>query len=128
MAFYTDKILEHARQPKNFGRVVDPDVQFEELNPLCGDRIRIELRLSNDGEILEARFSGEMCAIAKGSASILLESLEGRTAAAAVAISDLEVLESLAGAIPKNRIQCALLPISALRGALRKRRDSAALT
>jgi nitrogen fixation protein NifU and related proteins len=119
VAFYTDKILQHARQPKNFGRVVDPDIQFEELNPLCGDRIRVELRLANGGEILEARFSGEMCAIAKGSASILLQSLEGRTVAAIVEISDAEILESLAGDIPKNRIQCALLPISALRGAVR---------
>ena len=119
MAFYTEKILEHARQPKNFGRVVDPDVQFEELNPLCGDRIRVELRLADGGQILEARFSGEMCAIAKGSASILFESLEGREVAAIVGISDAEILESLAGAIPKNRIQCALLPISALRGAVR---------
>lgn len=120
MAFYTDKILQHARQPKNFGRVVDPDIQFEELNPLCGDRIRVELRLANGGEILEARFSGEMCAIAKGSASILLQSIEGRTVAAIVEISDAEILESLAGDIPKNRIQCALLPISALRGAVRR--------
>jgi nitrogen fixation protein NifU and related proteins len=120
VAFYTDKILQHARQPKNFGRVVDPDIQFEELNPLCGDRIRVELRLANGGEILEARFSGEMCAIAKGSASILLQSLEGRTVAAIVEISDAEILESLAGDIPKNRIQCALLPISALRGAVRR--------
>jgi len=125
---YTEKILEHARQPKNFGRVVDSDVQLEALNPLCGDRIRIELRLGDGGQILEARFSGEMCAIAKGSASILFESLEGRTAAAAMAITDLEVLENLAGAIPKNRIQCALLPISALRSAVKKRRDSGALT
>jgi len=124
VTFYTAKILEHARQPKNFGRVIDPDVQLEELNPLCGDRIRIELRLAHDGQILEARFSGEMCAIAKGSASILFESLEGRTAAAAMAITDLEVLENLAGGIPKNRIQCALLPISALRSAVRSRRDS----
>ena len=123
VAFYTDKILEHARHPKNFGRVVDPDVQFEELNPLCGDRIRVELRLADGGQILEARFSGEMCAIAKGSASILFESLEGRVVAAAIAISDLEVLESLAGAIPKNRIQCALLPITALRGAMRVEGD-----
>ena len=119
MTFYTAKILEHARQPKNFGRVIDPDVQLEELNPLCGDRIRIELRLAHDGQILEAQFSGEMCAIAKASASILFESLEGRNAAAAVTISDREVLENLAGAIPKNRIQCALLPISALRSAVR---------
>lgn len=120
MVFYTEKILEHARRPRKFGRVVDPDVQFEELNPLCGDRIRVELRLANGGEILEARFSGEMCAIAKGSASILLQSIEGRTVAAIVEISDAEILESLAGDIPKNRIQCALLPISALRGAVRR--------
>jgi nitrogen fixation NifU-like protein len=128
VASYTDKILEHARQPKNFGRVVDPDVQLVELNPLCGDRIRIEIRLADGRQILEARFSGEMCAIAKSSASIIFESLEGRTVAAAIAISDLEVLENLEGAIPKNRIQCALLPISALRSALRKRGESGALT
>ena len=121
MALYTDKILEHARHPKNFGRVAKPDVRFEELNPLCGDRIRVELRLADGGPILEARFSGEMCAIAKGSASILFESLEGRTLAAIAAITDVDVLESLAGPIPKNRIQCALLPISALRGALKSK-------
>jgi nitrogen fixation NifU-like protein len=119
VALYPDKILEHARYPKNFGRVADPDTRFEELNPLCGDRIRVELRLADGGQILEARFSGEMCAIAKGSASILFESLEGRTLAMIVAITDADVLESLAGAIPKNRIQCALLPISALRGAVK---------
>jgi nitrogen fixation NifU-like protein len=119
VGFYPEKILEHARRPRKFGRVIDPDVQFEELNPLCGDRIRVELRLSSHGQILEARFSGEMCAIAKGSASILFESLEGRTVPAIAGISDAEILESLAGEIPKNRIQCAILPASALRGALR---------
>ena len=128
VVFYTEKILDHARRPRKFGRVVDPDVQFEELNPLCGDRIRVELRLADGGQILEARFSGEMCAIAKGSASILFESVEGRTVAAILGISDLQVLESLAGAIPKNRIQCALLPISALRGAVRVESDRGPLT
>jgi len=128
VVFYTEKILEHARRPRKFGRVVDPDVQFEELNPLCGDRIRVELRLANGGQILEARFSGEMCAIAKGSASILFESLEGRIVNAIAAISNAEILESLAGDIPKNRIQCALLPISALRGALRVEGDHGPLT
>lgn len=121
MALYPDKILEHARHPRKFGRVFDPNVRFEQLNPLCGDRIRVELRLANGSQILEARFSGEMCAIAKGSASILFESLEGRTVAAIMAITDAEILERLAGAIPKNRIQCALLPISALRGAVRNK-------
>jgi nitrogen fixation NifU-like protein len=122
VAFYTDKILEHARSPRKFGRVADPDVQLEDLNPLCGDRIRVELRLAKDGQIVEARFSGEMCAIAKGSASILFELLEGRIVNAIAGISDAEVLQSLAGTIPKNRFQCALLPISALRGAVRVER------
>ena len=119
MAAYPDKILDHARRPRKFGRLTDPDIQFEGFNPLCGDRIRVELRLVDGGEILEARFSGEMCAIARGSASILFESLEGRTIATAIALSDAEILENLAGAVPKNRIQCALLPISALRAAVR---------
>jgi nitrogen fixation NifU-like protein len=121
VAVYTDKILEHARRPRKFGRAIDPNVRFEELNPLCGDRIRVEIRLADGGQILEARFSGEMCAIAKGSASILFESLEGRTIAVAMAISDAEILANLEGAIPKNRIQCALLPISALRSAVREK-------
>jgi nitrogen fixation NifU-like protein len=123
VGLYTDKILEHARQPRNFGRVVDPNLQFEELNPLCGDRIRVELRVAENGQILEALFSGEMCAIAKGSASILFELLEGKAAGSITAISDAEVLEGLAGEIPKNRVQCALLPIAALRKALQVERS-----
>jgi nitrogen fixation NifU-like protein len=119
VGLYTDKILEHARRPRKFGRVVDPDLQSEELNPLCGDRIRVELRLSADRHIMEARFSGDMCAIAKGSASILFEALEGQAAGFITAITDAGVLESLAGSIPKNRVQCALLPIVALRKAVR---------
>ena len=67
MGLYTDKILDHARHPRKFGRIVNPHLQFEEVNPLCGDRIRVELRLTEKSEVLEARFSGEMCAIAKGS-------------------------------------------------------------
>lgn len=119
MGLYTDKILEHARHPRKFGRVIDPDLQFEEVNPLCGDRIRVELRLTEKSEVMEARFSGEMCAIAKGSASILFESLDGITPAAITDISDNQVLGNLGGPIRSNRVKCALLPIIALRAAIR---------
>ena len=54
-------------------------LRFEEVNPLCGDRIRVELRLTGNGAVEEINFSGEMCAIAKASASILFASLEGIT-------------------------------------------------
>lgn len=119
MALYTETILHHARSPKKFARIADPDVQAEEFNPLCGDRVRVELRIGENGDVIEAGFSGEMCAIAKGSASILLESIEGMNRAAIGAISDAQVLESLGGPIESARVKCALLPLAALRGAIR---------
>jgi nitrogen fixation NifU-like protein len=119
VALYTEKILRHARLPKKFARIAHPDVQVEEFNPLCGDRVRIELRFGESGDVIEAGFSGEMCAIAKGSASILLESIEGMNRAALGALSDAQVLENLGGPIDSARVKCALLPISALRGAIR---------
>jgi len=119
VALYSEKILQHARAPRKFGRIPNAAIQFEEFNPLCGDRIRVELRLGKDGAVIEAGFSGEMCAIAKGSASILLESIAGMGAAAIGAISDAQVLESLGGPIETARVKCALLPLAALRGAVR---------
>jgi nitrogen fixation NifU-like protein len=126
MGLYSEKILDHASRPRKFGRIENPDIQFEEYNPLCGDRIRVELRLAADGEVIEAGFSGEMCAIAKGAASILLESIEGMSGPAIGAISDAQVLGSLGGPIESARVQCALLPLFALRGAIRSR-DGASL-
>jgi len=115
---YTERILEHAKHPRKFGRIVEPDLAREEVNPLCGDCIRVELRLTPHSGVGEVRFSGEMCAIAKASASILFESLEGMALAAITAISDAQVLENLGGPISSNRVGCALLPLIALRGAL----------
>ncbi len=119
MSLYTATILEHARHPRNFGRITLPDIALEEVNPVCGDRIRIELRLGNDRKVKEARFSGEMCAIAKASASILVASLKGMTLASVAEITDSEVFRNLGGPIRNNRSKCALLAITALRGATR---------
>ncbi|MFQ5682241.1 MAG: iron-sulfur cluster assembly scaffold protein [Candidatus Binatia bacterium] len=118
MSLYSDKILNHAKHPKRFGRITNPDLQFEHVNPLCGDRIRVEIRWTEERDVLEAKFSGEMCAIAKASASILFESLEGLTPAAIIRISDQQVLENLGGTTARSRVNCALLPVVALRGAL----------
>ncbi len=97
----------------------DPGFKFEEVNPLCGDRIRVELRLEDNCTLKAVRFSGEMCAIVKASASILFGSLDGMTLAAITDISDDQVLENLGGPIDSNRVKCALLPVIALRGAIR---------
>jgi nitrogen fixation protein NifU and related proteins len=120
MAVYSAKILEHAKYPRQFGRIAQPDRQFEAVNPLCGDRIRVELRLAGTGVVEEIRFSGEMCAITKASASILFASLEGMIPAAITDLSDEQILRRLGGSIKSNRVKCALLPVIAFRGAIQR--------
>jgi nitrogen fixation protein NifU and related proteins len=127
MALYPDKILEHAKYPRKLGRILHPHLRFEAVNPLCGDRIRVELRLAGNGAVEEIRFSGEMCAIAKASASILFAALEGMIPAALTDLSDEQVLGSLGGAIKSNRVQCALLPVIAFRGAIQSGTGQATL-
>jgi nitrogen fixation NifU-like protein len=119
LSAYTPTILEHARHPRKLGRLASPDASFEEVNPLCGDRIRVELRFDENRIVTEVAFSGEMCAIAKASASLLLMSIEGMTMAAVAAIQDTQALQNLDTPVRSNRIKCALLPVNALRGALR---------
>jgi nitrogen fixation NifU-like protein len=115
---YPAKIIEHAKHPRKFGRMSHPDLRFEEVNPLCGDRIRVEVRLTHDGAVEEISFSGEMCAIAKASASILFPSIEGMTTGAISDVSDEQVLTALGDPVRSHRLKCALLPILALRGAI----------
>jgi nitrogen fixation protein NifU and related proteins len=121
LTLYSPTILEHAKRPRKLGRIISPDVSFEEVNPLCGDRIRIELRFHDDRTVKEVGFSGEMCAIARASASLLLMSIEGMTSAAIAAIHDTEVLQNLDTPMHGIRIQCALLPATALKGAILSR-------
>ena len=125
MDSYPAKVLEHAKHPRKFGRLSHPHLRFEEVNPLCGDRIRVELRLADNGAVEEISFSGEMCAIAKASASILFPSIEGMTPAAISGVSDEQVLTALGGPVRSHRLKCALLPILALRGAIRHGKDHA---
>lgn len=128
MDLYSDKILEHAKHPRKFGRMPHPDLRFEEVNPVCGDRIRIELRMAGSGEVEAIRFSGEMCAIAKASASMLFACLEGRRPAAITDLTDEQVLGSLGGPIKSHRVQCALLPVIAFRGAIQSGEGSTTLS
>ncbi len=127
MDLYSDEILEHAKHPRKFGRMPHPDLRFEEVNPLCGDRIRVELRLAGNGAVEEIRFSGEMCAIAKASASILFASIEGMSFTAITDLSDEQILGRLGGPIKSHRVKCALLPVMAFRGAIQNGNDHAAL-
>ena len=111
---YSPALLRHWRKPQNFGELPDAQGVAEELNPLCGDRIRIEVKLN--GEAVEAlRFKGDACAIAVASASVLSVLVHGRPAEA---VSEDAILAELEAEIPPVRMQCLRLPIHTLRKAV----------
>ena len=119
-ALYSDTILEHFRRPRNRGRLDAPDLADEGVNPLCGDRIRIELKV-DDGRVSAARFVGDACAISVAAASILTERLHGLPVSDVATIDDQTLLDALGADITPGRRQCALLPLTVLRTAIARR-------
>jgi nitrogen fixation protein NifU and related proteins len=114
--FYRDYILDHYRNPRNFGRLAHPDVQAEDLNPLCGDQIRMELRV-DDGIVSDLRFSGKGCAISQASASMLTEMVKGMKLSDVAKLSKDAVLENVGIGISPTRLKCALLGLRVLKSA-----------
>ncbi len=112
--FYREYILDHYKNPRNFGHLEKPDVSHEELNPLCGDVIGMDFKVAN-GMIEDVRFHGRGCAISQASASLLTERLKGMPLAEARTISKEEVLEGLGIEISPARIKCALLSLKVLK-------------
>jgi nitrogen fixation protein NifU and related proteins len=112
---YSEKLLDHFRQPRNYGALSGAHVSYESFNPLCGDRIRVEAKLT-DNIVTEARFRGDGCAISIAAASLLTELLITTTVDA---VSDDQLIAALESDIQPARIQCALLPLEALRAGLK---------
>src|SRR3954453_7455443 len=121
-ALYSEILLDHFRHPRNYGNLPAPDIAYEELNPLCGDRIRIELRLNN-AVVEDARFTGDGCAISMAAASLLTELIVGTDITDSAAISDDRLISALESDIKPARLQCALLPLNVLREGVRKHRS-----
>jgi nitrogen fixation NifU-like protein len=116
---YREQILEHARYPHNFGTLEHPTVSHEEYNPLCGDRVRIDL-LIEDGVIADVRFSGKGCAISQASASMLTDEIKGMNVETAKAFSKDDLLALIGIPLSRNptRLKCALLSLKALKAGL----------
>jgi nitrogen fixation NifU-like protein len=113
---YSDVIRQRWRQPRRRGELADANAVAEDVNPLCGDRVRMMLRLEG-GTIGAARFLGDACAICTAAADVLAELVEGRPAATpGVATADL--LERLEADIRPTRMRCVTLPLSVLDQAL----------
>jgi nitrogen fixation NifU-like protein len=107
-------ILDHYRHPRNHGTLEQPTVSREEFNPLCGDKIRLDL-LIKDGIIDDLRFTGRGCTISQASTSMLTEALKGQPVEVAKTFGKEDVLDLLGIPIGYTRLKCALLGLKALK-------------
>lgn len=137
---YQEIILDHSRHPRGQGRLDEASAQAEGYNPLCGDRIALQLQLDEGGHVAAVAFQGQGCAISQASASLLTEAVQGRSGAEARALAaqlitlvsgdadaaasvhfdeQAEALEAFAGVRDyPSRVKCATLAWHALRQAL----------
>jgi nitrogen fixation NifU-like protein len=114
---YRDYILEHYRRPHNFGVIDDANAQHEGANPLCGDRITMQLRLSG-GKIAAVGFTGRGCAISQASASLLTDEIKGKDVDDVEKLNADSVLELLGIEVSPARLKCALLSLDTMQHAL----------
>jgi nitrogen fixation NifU-like protein len=111
---YREHILDHYQNPRNYGELEDADVSHEEYNPLCGDRLIIELKYDDD-RIAAVRFHGEGCAISQASASMLTELIEGKSIEEVKQLTKDDVLDMLGIPVSPVRLKCALLSLKAVK-------------
>lgn len=112
---YREIIIERYKNPAYRGELDPNDITYEDENPLCGDHIRIDLRVNDEGRISEAAFSGHGCAISQASADLLLESVIGKTLDEVKSITKEDLLEMLGIELGPVRLKCALLPLKILK-------------
>lgn len=113
---YREVIIERYKSPLYRGELEPHDISFEDENPLCGDQIRIDLRVDSAGKVTEAAFSGHGCAISQASADLLLEAVVGKTLDEIKQLTKQDILDLLGIELGPVRLKCALLSLKVLKG------------
>ncbi|HEX5814372.1 MAG TPA: iron-sulfur cluster assembly scaffold protein [Methylomirabilota bacterium] len=116
-ALYGDVIRERWRRPRFRGELAGATATAEDVNPLCGDRVRMQLRVE-DGRVQAVRFAGDSCAICTASADVVAELVEGRSRGEAAALAASDVLAVLQADVRPTRMRCVTLPLTVLARAL----------
>ncbi|MBS3784943.1 MAG: SUF system NifU family Fe-S cluster assembly protein [Anaerolineae bacterium] len=119
---YREHILDHYGNPRNEGALENADISHERDNPVCGDRVRLDIELK-DGKVNEARFSGEGCVISIASASMFTEEIKGKTIADLKAMDDEDIFDMLGVKLGPSRTNCAVLPLRVLQEGLAQWED-----
>lgn len=112
---YRELIIDRYKNPLYRGSLNPHDITFEDSNPLCGDQIRIDLRVDEHGRVTEAAFDGHGCAISQASADLLLESVIGKSLEEIKALTRDDVMDMLGLELGPVRIKCALLSLKVLK-------------
>lgn len=112
---YREQIIDRYKNPRMKGSLEPHDYAYEDDNPLCGDEIRVELRVDDHGVVTEAVYSGQGCAISQASADLLIESIVGKRLEEVKALSKQDVLDMLGIELGPVRLKCALLSLKVLK-------------
>lgn len=112
---YRELIIDRYKNPQYRGVLEPNDITFEDDNPLCGDHIRIDLRLDSGGRVIEAAFDGHGCAISQASADLLVESILGKTVDEVKNLKKQDILDMLGIELGPVRLKCALLCLKVLK-------------
>jgi len=112
---YREIIVERSKDPHYKGKLEPHDITFEDENPLCGDQIRIDLRVDSNNIVKEAAFSGHGCAISQASADLLLESIIGKSLDQIKQMTKKDIMDMLGIELGPVRLKCALLPLKVLK-------------
>ena len=112
---YRELILDHYKNPRNYGTLDPHDFTYEDENPLCGDRLRIDVRLDEAERVAAVAFCGKGCAISQAAASLLTEAIRGKTLEEIKRLEREDVLDLLGIELGPVRMKCALLALKVLK-------------
>jgi nitrogen fixation NifU-like protein len=119
--FYRENILDHYKNPHNYGLLEEPHAHAEGQNPLCGDEVTVSLRFAEDGETIdEVGFVGRGCAVSQAATSMLTDMLKGKTATDVAALPKEEILDEVGIPLTPVRMKCAILGLGVVKVALNR--------